>query len=340
MIGYALARERNANVRRTLFLLCSVALVLILAKAAGFHQIASTWKSLRLEGVLLSVACYYASLGVRVATWKILLGNGSPSTSRLLPPLALGFILGHLLPAKTGEPLTAVLLARTFRLPLGRALAALASERGLQLLVLLATFTAAAAWTAGNVFALQSMRNGAVILLGISMVGIFALRPGLRLLRGPLEKLPKVGPALRDSLNALEHTLSNRRSVVLLSLLTGVFWGLQYLSLWAMLNASTEAVTFPEAAVVAGAAILGGTLTLLPLGTQDGISAAVLNSFGVPLGVGFSLALAHTALSFACGALVLAFLPFSSWSKRAADEDSLTAQGNAPRDSQSHQGKN
>jgi hypothetical protein len=54
---------------------------------------------------------------------------------------------------------------------------------------------------------------------------------------------------------------------------------------------------------------LGGTLSLIPLGTQDGISALVLRAFGVPLATGFSLALFHTTLSLACGAALVLLLP-------------------------------
>ena len=65
------------------------------------------------------------------------------------------------------------------------------------------------------------------------------------------------------------------------------------------------------AAAVSGAAVLGGTLTMLPLGTQDGISAAVLAGLGVPAATGFALALFHTLLSLGCGLALLAALPLA-----------------------------
>jgi len=103
--------------------------------------------------------------------------------------------------------------------------------------------------------------------------------------------------------------LGNRRRLILLAALAGIFWILQYLSLWAILTGGDALIDFPAAAVVAGAAILGGTLSLMPLGTQDGISAMVLRAFGVPLATGFSLALFHTALSLACGGVLVLLLP-------------------------------
>ncbi|MBZ0269737.1 hypothetical protein K8I85_16420, partial [bacterium] len=90
-----------------------------------------------------------------------------------------------------------------------------------------------------------------------------------------------------------------------LLVLGALFWLLQYLSLWAILDAGGASVNLIDAAVVAGAAILGGTLTLLPLGTQDGISALVLGGLGVPMARGFALALFHTLLSLGCGLSVL-----------------------------------
>jgi hypothetical protein len=84
--------------------------------------------------------------------------------------------------------------------------------------------------------------------------------------------------------------------------LSAAFWVLQYVSLAAILRGGGADVNLLQAATVSGCAILGGTLSLLPLGTQDGISALALRAFGVPLARGFSLALFHTALSLLCGA--------------------------------------
>ena len=86
------------------------------------------------------------------------------------------------------------------------------------------------------------------------------------------------------------------------------------MSLWAILDGGGASVNLVGAAVVAGAAILGGTLTLLPLGTQDGISAVVLAGLGVPLATGFALALFHTVLSLLCGLALVGILPF--WVER------------------------
>lgn len=244
----------------------------------------------------------------------MLLGPGAPSASRLVSPLALGFVLGYVAPAKTGEPATALLVSRAFQIPLTRTLSALAAERGLQLVVLLATFVCAALAKAGDLLELRGAIVAAAILLAVLLAGLAAARPLLTRLAPLARRIPRFGAPVAESLEALRDILADGRRRVSLTFLAGLFWALQYISLWAILSGGGAGIDLTAAAVVAGAAILGGTLTLVPLGTQDGISAVVLRAFGVPLATGFSLALLHTALSLACGAALLLFLPL--WGAR------------------------
>ncbi len=294
----------------------SLAILLILARAAGFHQIAGVWKSLPLSAVALSVACYFASIAARIVSWKLLLGPAAPRPARLAPPLALGFVLGYAAPAKAGEPATAYLVSRDLGIPLASALSALAAERGLQLVVLLATFVSASAAKAGDLLALRGAVCGAALLLAASIAALFLAPAALPRLAALVRRVPRVGMPAASSLDALDAVLRDRPKLLRLVALAGLFWTLQYVSLWAILNGGGAAVDLTSAAVVAGAAILGGTLTLLPLGTQDGISALVLAAFGVPAAIGFSLALFHTALSLACGAALVVVLPWFTGRER------------------------
>jgi len=296
--------------RRWSVILASIAILLILVRAAGFREVADTWRSVRPGGILLSVACYYAALLLRVLAWRRLLGPGAPPARSLAPPLALGFVLGHVTPAKSGEPLTALLVARRFAWPLSRPLSVLTVERALQLLMLLATFVPAAAVTAGERLELRRTAVAAAALLALGAAALAVAGPGLRRAARSVEAWPRVGPAAARYLAATADLLADRRRTPILFALAAAFWVLQYLSLWAILDAGGASVNLIEAAVVSGAAILGGTLTLLPLGTQDGISALVLAGLGIPLARGFSLALFHTLLSLACGLLLVALLPW------------------------------
>jgi uncharacterized protein (TIRG00374 family) len=283
-------------------LVASLAILLTLVRVAGFREVGEIWRSVRPAGVLLSVACYFASIAVRILSWRRLLGEGAPSVRGLTPPLALGFVLGHVTPAKSGEPASALLVSRAFGIPLSRTLSVLTAERAIQLLVLLATFVPAAAFTAGRVLELRGAVRGAAALLVVLAAATLFAAPLLRRTRPAAQRIPRFGPVLGEYLEALEVLLSDRARVIPLLALGTLFWTLQYLSLWAILDAGGTSVNPIGAAAVAGAAILGGTLTLLPLGTQDGISAVVLAGLGVPMRRGFSLALFHTVLSLACGA--------------------------------------
>jgi uncharacterized protein (TIRG00374 family) len=297
-------------VRRWLVILASLAIVLTLVRAAGFRHVAETWGAVAPRGIVLSVACYYAALVVRVLVWRLLLGRGAPPLPALGPPLALGFVLGHVTPAKSGEPATSVLVSRAFGIPLPRTLSVLTAERAAQLLALLATFVPAAAWSAGGALAVGGAVRAAAAVLGVLLVGVLLALPALRRLREPLSRLPRIGAAAAEYVDGLIALAADRRRLLPLAALSAVFWLLQYLSLWAILRAGGADVNLSGAATVAGAAILGGTLTMLPLGTQDGISAVVLAGLGVPAATGFSLALFHTLLSLACGLVLVAALPF------------------------------
>lgn len=295
--------------RRWLVVIASLVIVLILVKVAGFREVAETWRSVQPRGIALSVACYFAALAIRVLSWRHLLAADSPPSRALAAPLALGFVLGHVTPAKSGEPATAVLVSRAFGLPLTRTLSVLTVERGLQLLVLLGTFVPAAAVYAGELLEIRGAVSAAGILLAALVVAVPFAGPALRGLAGVAARLPRIGPAAQRYLGETASILSSPSRVVPLLGLVTVFWILQYVSLWAILDAGGASVNLIDAAVVSGAAILGGTLSLLPLGTQDGISALVLTGLGLPLAQGFSLALFHSLLSLACGLALVALLP-------------------------------
>lgn len=303
--------------RKPLLFIASLTILLILARAAGFKQIAFVWKTLAPQMIALSIGCYFASIAARVLSWRVLLGDAAPTGWKLVPPLALGFVLGHVAPAKTGEPATAVLVSKSFGIPLHRTLSALTAERALQLVLLLATFLSAAAAKAGDLLEIRGAVQLSAALLVLLLFGFVAARPLLARLAPRAHAIPRIGPAASDYFLSLHEVLENRRQLVLLAALAGIFWILQYLSLWSILVGGGANVDLAAAAVVAGAAILGGTLSLMPLGTQDGISAVVLRGFGVPLATGFSLALFHTALSLACGAVLVFLIPVLGGGGRA-----------------------
>lgn len=291
--------------RKWFVIVASVVIVLILVRAAGFREVGDAWKAVETRGILLAIACYGAAFAVRVLSWRLLLAPDAPPFGALVSPLALGFLLGHLSPAKSGEPAASLLVARTFGLRLPRTLSVLTAERALQLLLLLATFVPASLVYAGEILEIRGTALAAGALLLLSGLGVAFAAPGLRRLAPLAVRVPRVGRSVAEYVEALAALLASRRLVVPLLGLGTLYWLFQYLSLWAILDAGGLAVNLVGAAVVAGSAILGGTLTMLPLGTQDGISAVVLAGLGVPLALGFSLALFHTVLSLACGLVLV-----------------------------------
>jgi uncharacterized membrane protein YbhN (UPF0104 family) len=288
-------------VRKWFTVLLSLAVLGVLVKMAGLREVLHTWTIIRPEGVVLSIGCYYASIAVRILSWKLLLGNRAKNAGRLARPLALGFVLGHVTPAKAGEPATALLVSRTSEIPLATTLSVLTAERTFHFLLLLATFLPAFAVGIGH--APPAVWGGGAALAGV----LLAIGPAASRLSAPAGRIPRFGPAVARYLEALGALLLRRRILPAMVALALCFWLLQYLSLYAILRAGGAEVSFAGAAAVAGSSILGGTLSMLPLGTQDGISALVLSRMSVPMAQGFSLALFHTALSLGCGLLLLLF---------------------------------
>jgi uncharacterized membrane protein YbhN (UPF0104 family) len=299
-------------VRRWLVPLASLALVLALARAAGFATIRDVWSTVQVPGILASAVCWTMSLGVRIASWRLLLGSASPPARALVRPLALGFVLSYVIPAKAGEPVPAFLASRTLGLPLPRTLSVLTAERAAHVVLLLATFAPAAALAAGR--ALELSRAAAWAAVGLAgALAVIPFTPALlRRAERATHRLPRGGAVAGAYVCALLDLVVSPRRLAPLAFLSLGFWLLQYASLAAILRAGGVPVNLPQAAFVAGTAVLGGTLTLLPLGTQDGISALALDALGVPLARGFALALFHTTLGLACGAaaaLLLAMAP-------------------------------
>jgi uncharacterized protein (TIRG00374 family) len=297
-------------VRRWLVILASVAVVLGLARAAGFREVLDVWRTVQPRGILLSVLCYYAAAAARVLLWRRLLGPDAPPFAALAPPLAAGFVLGHVTPAKSGEPAAALLVSRFFGLPRSRTLAVLTAERVVQLVALLATLAPAAVLAAGGTLEIRGAALAALLVLAALAAALALLPAALPRLAERAAALPRFGSAARDYVGALADLTTGRKLIPSLGALAVLFWSLQYISLWAILDAGGANVNLLEAAAVAGAAILGGTLSMLPLGTQDGISAVVLSELGVPLARGFALALFHTLLSLGCGLAMVAALPW------------------------------
>ncbi|MFN8176566.1 MAG: lysylphosphatidylglycerol synthase transmembrane domain-containing protein [bacterium] len=304
--------------RRRLVILASLAIVFALVRATGFRTIAGVWRTVDPRAVAVVVACWYGSLALRIASWRILLGEGAPPARTLASPLALGFVLSYAAPAKTGEPMPALLASRASGLPFATTLSVLTAERAAHLLLLLATFVPAAAFTAGAALPLaRAARAASLGLAALAAASPFA--PALLRRAGrAAARVRRGGPAVAAYCDALADLLGSPRRVTALLALSAAFWALQYFSLWAILRGGGAPVNPLEAATVAGCAILGGTLSLLPLGTQDGISALALRAFGVPLARGFSLALFHTTLSLGCGALLALAIAAAGAARRPA----------------------
>lgn len=284
--------------KRWLAAFASIAVLVTLVRLAGVRTVWRAWTELPLSAIVASISCYVAALGIRVILWRALLGG---STTSFVRPIVVGSVLGHVLPMKVGDVAPAVLAARLLDLPLTKTLSALTLERVSQLIALIATSFPAAWITLERTNAFPEIRRTALVFLVIVIVvssGIVVISA-----RRSARSTNRVVRAWNAYATSLRTLLRQPRTLFLTLGLGFVFWMLQYASLWAILRGGGLSVRALDAATVCGAAVIGGTLTAIPLGTQDGISGAVLGALGFPVDRGFALALFHTALSLGCGLL-------------------------------------
>jgi len=274
--------------------------------------------------------------------WALLLKRaGRPSTYDLNSATSIGFAASTLLPARAGEIVRPVALARRSGLPLAPCLASIALERLIDLVTCVFLFVVyAVGWAprdmggeAAGRFALLrhlALLFGAGTLLGLLVLGFLAARPERtdRFVKPLLKPLPervaaRIEALLLSFLDGL-GAVGSWRDAAVVAAASVALWLLIAAQVWMTLFAFDLVLPYPVAFFVIAWAILG-----LAIPTPGGVGGyhtavayALAGFYAVPKDTAAAFALVSHALSFVPVTLVgLVFLLAGGLSLKALREE-------------------
>ncbi len=253
---------------------------------------------------------------VRAARWSLLLPRRDAqriAIRRTLPPLLVGYLGNAVLPARLGEPVRAVLVARREGLPAAATFGSVVLERVIDSATV-ALLVLPAAWAAGapswivQVAAISAVAAGALLAV-LSFVG----------LAGPVRAVDHLASRVgRGAAGSLVTGLaghfrefangagaSNRRPVILLAaFLSLLAWGLDATLVWLAALSIGLTLDPAQAILIAGVGVFATMIPAAPgyIGTYELAATAT----AVALGVDPESALAIAVLTHALVLLPIA----------------------------------
>ena len=266
--------------------------------------------------ILLFFVVLVTQTVVRAARWSFLLPRRDARripVRRTLPPMLVGYLGNAVLPARLGEPVRAVLLARRESLPAAATFGSVVLERVIDTATV-ALLVLPAAWIAGAPsWIVQVAAIGAVVagslLAVLSFVGLAGpVRAVERLARrvrlGPAGSLVTgLAGHVREFANGAGA--SNRRPVILVAaILSLLAWGLDATLVWLAALSIGVALDPAQAILIAGVGVFATVIPAAPgyIGTYE-LAATVT---AVALGVDPEAALAIAVLTHALVLLPIA----------------------------------
>jgi glycosyltransferase 2 family protein len=270
--------------------------------------------------------------------WALLLRKaGRPSALQLNSATCIGFAASTLLPARAGEIVRPVVLARSAGLPVAPCIASIALERLIDLVTVIVLFVVyAIGWTppgmSGDEAGRFELLRRSAFLLGLGTLGGLAFLGFLaakkertdRLVKPLLRPLPakigaKVESILLSFLDGL-GSLGSLRAVLVVAAASLFLWTLIGFQIWSTMRAFDLVFPFPVSFFVLTWAVLG--LAIPTPGGVGGYHAAIAYSltgfYGVAKNTAAAFALVSHALSFVPITLIgLVFLAVSGFSLRS-----------------------
>jgi glycosyltransferase 2 family protein len=337
----------SATTRKTLRVAVSVGLAAVLlvlfVRTLDFAAVGKAIRGAHVGWLAAAVAANMIATPLfRSWRWGLLLKKaGHPSAFDLNSATSIGFAASTLLPARAGEIVRPVALARRARLPVAPCLASIALERLIDLVTCVLLFVVyAIGWAPVNMggeaagrFALLrhlALLFGAGTLAGLAVLAFLAAKPERtdRFVKPLLRPLPgKVGARIEalllsflDGLGAL----GTARDAAIIAASSVALWALIAAQVWFTLLAFDIAVPYPVSFFVLAWAILG--LAIPTPGGVGGYHTAVAYAltafYGIPRDGAAAFALVSHALSFAPITLVgLVFLLTGGLSLKALREE-------------------
>jgi uncharacterized protein (TIRG00374 family) len=333
---------KNRTLRVAISLGLAALLLVLFLRTLDFAAVGRAIAAAHVGWLLLATACGLVATPLfRSWRWGFLLRKaGRPSFWDLNSATSIGFAASTLLPARAGEIVRPVALAKTAGLPVAPCLASIALERLIDLVTCVSLFVFyALGWApemtgdaAGRFLLLRrsAIVVGAGTLIGLAVLAFLAAKPERtdRFVKPLLRPLPaRIGARLEaillsflDGLGALGSV----RNVAVVAASSLVLWLLISVQLHATLRAFDLAFPFPVAFFVLTWAILG---LFIPTpggvgGYHTAVAYALTGFYGVSKNTAAAFALVSHALSFVPITLIgLVFLVAGGFSlKSLADE--------------------
>ena len=346
-MGYDLPVDSSKGGGKTLRVAISVGLAAVLLvlflRTLDFAAVGSAIRSAHVGWLVAAVAAnLVATPLLRSWRWGLLLTRaGTPSAFDLNSATSIGFAASTLLPARAGEIVRPVALARRAGLPIAPCLASVALERLIDLVTcifLLVVYTVrwaqqSIAGEAAGRFALLrqlALLIGAGTLVGLAVLAFLAAKPERtdRFVKPLLRPLPeKIGARIEavllsflDGLGALGTV----RDVAVVAAASLFLWSLIASQVWMTMLAFDVVMPYPVSFFILAWAILG--LAIPTPGGVGGYHTAVAYALTAFYGVGKdtagAFALVSHALSFAPITLVgLGFLLAGGLSLKSLREE-------------------
>jgi uncharacterized protein (TIRG00374 family) len=333
---------RNRTLRVAISLGLAALLLVLFLRTLDFAAVGRAIAAAHVGWLILATACGLVATPLfRSWRWGFLLRKaGRPSFWDLNSATSIGFAASTLLPARAGEIVRPVALAKTAGLPVAPCLASIALERLIDLVTCVSLFVFYALnWApemtgdaAGRFLLLRrsAIVAGAGTLIGLAVLAFLAAKPERtdRFVKPLLRPLPaRIGARLEavllsflDGLGALGSV----RNVAVVAASSFVLWLLICLQIHATLRAFDLVFPFPVAFFVLTWAILG---LFIPTpggvgGYHTAVAYALTGFYGVSKNTAAAFALVSHALSFVPITLIgLVFLVAGGFSlKSLADE--------------------
>ena len=287
-------------------LLLSAAAVWIVLQAVDLEEAAAILGRAAPLPVVAILGVIALQLALRATRWSHLL-PASPRIppTRLLPPLLIGYLGNTALPARLGEPMRAVVVARRERVGTTEALGSVLLERIVDVATLAMVAFAAAVLVGSPAWTAQALGIAAAAgLAGVALLGTIGIEPAIRL--ADRLGLPR-RPALRGLAVRFAATMggrSRRRAILLAAAISIAAWLLDAATFWLAGRAVGAELTYAGAALIAGVTVLGTAIPSAPgyVGTFELAAITVAGLLGVP---------ATEALAMAVVAHVVTVLPLA-----------------------------
>lgn len=248
-----------------------VFLVLAL-REISWSEVLSTARSIHLESIGVALLCYWLALLLRILRWRLLLCELAPvSFLPVAETLVVGYAVNNVFPARLGEIARAAYAKRRMGIGSARVFGSIFIERFADLIAVLFCLVAgllayqnAAAGARLPAFEIIALNAGAGI--GVGLLAIAILRYGNI---GSLPMPPKLATVVNDFVSGIA-TL-NRRSVLLLLVLTAAVWMFETSALASVFAAVGIKLSVPQAMLMMGAASLSTLVPTAPgyLGTYQ-----------------------------------------------------------------------